>query len=146
MDPITPLHQATLILNGERDTSETPHAQEPHKTYTPTNHVRNLDEELCSSDAVQVSPTTDKLPQPSPNPLIGIFTNSFLEAIQRNDVHGIENLNELYMQAFIPSYKYHMKIKPDLLTCEHLALTAVRRTAMNLLNSRTNMSTPLDNP
>ena len=36
MDPITPLHQATLILNGERDTSETPHAQEPHKPYTHT--------------------------------------------------------------------------------------------------------------
>ena len=131
MDPVTPLHQEPL--NG--DTSETPH-QEPQRTSrtspchqqgclvccTPTNHVHNLDEESNSSDAAQIPPTADELPQPSSNRLIWLFTNSFLEAIQRNDVHDIENLNELYKQAFIPSYKYHMKSKPDLLTCVHLAL------------------------
>ena len=79
MDPITPLHQETL--NGERDTSETPHAQEPHKTYTPTNHVRNLDKELSSSDAVQVSPTTDQRPHPPPDHPILFITAALKPAI-----------------------------------------------------------------
>ena len=102
------------------------------------NHVRNLDKTLNSSDATQTSPTDVVLPQPSPNHLILAFTNRFLKAIQRNDVPDIEDINQLYNNI--------MKSNLDLLTCDRSALCATRRTAMDLLNSHTTMSTPLDTP
>ena len=84
--------------------------------HTPTNHVHNRD----------------------PNHLIQCLTRQFLQAIHRNDVYTIETFNGVY--------KYCMKSYPDLLTCDRSALSAARRTAMDLLNSCTNMSVPPSNP
>ena len=83
---------------------------------TPTNHVRNLDEALNSSDATQTSPTDVYLPQPPPNHRILVFTNRFLNAIQTNDVLDIEDINQLY--------KNIMKSNLDFLTYDCSALCA----------------------
>ena len=87
MDPITHLHQDPL----HGDTSETP-LQEPQRACprnspcqlqgcmiccTPTNHIRNLDKALNSSDTFRTSPTTIDLSQPPPNHTILILTNAF---------------------------------------------------------------------
>ena len=147
MDPITPLHQEALP--GERDTSETPH-QEPHKTCTrsspchhqgclvcctPTNHVRNLDEELSSSDAVQVSPTADQLPHPPPDHLILIITVAFKRAILKKDI--------TILKSYVHQYLHQLKTNVEFMICDCSDLHAYYLTAEDILTSHSALSPPL---
>ena len=53
---------------------------------------------MSSSDATQVSPTTDEdPPHLPPNHLNRAFTNRFLNAIKKNDFLNIEAPNQLFI-------------------------------------------------
>ena len=92
MNPTTPLHEDTLIDLPP----ETPHQEaqrctrnSPYRTAgcaicpTPTNHVRNLDEEQGTDDTNPTTPTTSDLPPPSNHPIL-ILSNAFKIAIKEN--------------------------------------------------------------
>ncbi len=53
---------------------------------TPTNHVRNLDEELNIDESVSTTPTPVDLPQPPPDHLISMLTHRLLTVIQQDNV------------------------------------------------------------
>ena len=61
---------------------------------TPTNHVRNLDEELNNDDTDSPSLTSHDLPQLPPNHLILMFTRRFLTAVQQNNIQDIVSFSE----------------------------------------------------
>ena len=147
MDPTTPLHQETL--HGEQDTAETPQ-QEPHKKCTrsspcnhqgclvcrtPTNHVRNLDEELSSSDAVQVSPTDDQLPHPPPDHPILIITATFKRAILKKNI--------TLLKACVKQYLHHLETNLEFFKYNCSDLEASYLTAEDILTSHSALSTPL---
>ena len=93
MNPNTPLHEDTL----NNLPPETPHQETQRCTRnspcrlagcticpTPTNHVRNLDEELGTDDTNSTIPTTSDLPPTPPNHPILILSNAFKIAIKEN--------------------------------------------------------------
>jgi len=95
MNPTTPLHEDTLIDLPP----ETPHQEAQRCTRnnpcrmqgcmicpTPTNHVRNLDEELNIDEPNSTPPTPTDLPQPPPDHPISMFTRRLNTLIQRNNV------------------------------------------------------------
>jgi len=95
MNPTTPLHEDTLIDLPP----ETPHQEAQRCTRnnpcrmqgcmicpTPTNHVRNLDEELNIDESVSTTPTPVNLPQPPPDHLISMLTHRLLTVIQQDNV------------------------------------------------------------
>ena len=142
MDPTTPLHQ-------DGDTSATP-LQEPQKTCTrntpcllqgcmicrtPTNHVRNLDDALGTTEDASASPSSNAHLQPPVHNTIRILTNAFLQAIQQRNINHLSSL--------VNQYKH--KLDTDLELFEHdlSVLDAYNSTAKDIINSHTALSTPL---
>ena len=126
-----PLRQDNIL--GEINT-ETPH-QEPQKMCTrntpclqqgclfwstPTSHVRNLGEDLDSSNASSTPPTTITLPWPPADHPILLLTSAFQNAIQTNNMHELEDLNHLYRNTL----KSHL----DFLLYDRFNLIAIQLT------------------
>ena len=58
---------------------------------TPTNQVRNLDEELNIDESNSTLPTSADLPPPPPDHLISMFTRRLYTGIQRDDVELLKS-------------------------------------------------------
>ena len=141
MDPVTPLHQEPL--NG--DTSEAPprtctrsspcHLQGCLVCCTPTNHVRNLDEELDSSEATQTPLTADQLPHPPPDHLILIITAAFKRALLKKDI--------TILKSYVHQYLHQLKTNVEFMIYDCSDLHAYYLTAEDILTSHSVLSTPL---
>ena len=95
MNPTTPLHEDTLIdlppgtphQEAQRCTRNNPcRMQGCMICPTPTNHVRNLDEELNIDESNSTPPPPVDLPQPPPDHLISMLTLRLQTLIQQNNV------------------------------------------------------------
>ena len=142
MDPTTPLHQ-------DGDTSATP-LQEPQRfctrnnpcnlqgcmiCRTPTNHVRNLEDVLGTTENAPTSPSSNAHLQLPIHNTIRILTNAFSQAIQQ---HNITHLSSLVNQ-----YKHQLDTELELFEHDLSVLDAYNSTAKDLINSHTALSTPL---
>ena len=142
---LQPLHQDNTL----GVTNTTPH-QERQKTCTrkspcylqgctfchaPTSHVRNLDVDLNSSDASSTPTISLQLPRPPADHPIISLTLAFHNAIQRNDVNEIEDLNSLYRNTLTSNLDFSRYDRSD--------LNDLRMTALNILNAHTATNTPL---
>ena len=115
----TLLHQDPL--NG--DTSKTPH-QEPERTTL-------LHQDPLNGDTSETPHQEYTFPPFPPN---RTFTKWFLEAIKKNDVLDIEATNQMF--------KIISLTNKDFVRYNCSALRFARRTAIDLLNSSTNMYAP----
>ena len=102
---------------------------------TPTNHIRNLDEALNSSDATQIPPTTDKLPHPPPDHPILIITAAFKRAILKKDI--------TLLKSCVKQYLHHLDTNLEFMKYHCSDLHASFLTAEDILTSHTALSTPL---
>ena len=102
---------------------------------TPTNHIRNLDEALNSSDATQTSPTTDELPDPPTDHPICHLNTALQLAIQKN------NVNEL--KAFTKLYNTNLESNLEFCFYNRSVIQTTYLTAMKILDSHTAINTPL---
>ena len=142
MDPTTPLHQ-------DGDTSATP-LQEPQKTCTrntpcnlqgcmicrtPTNHVRNLEDALGTTEDAPASPSSNAHLQLPVHNTIRILTNAFSQAIQ------LQNINHL--SSLVNQYKHQLDTELELFEHDLSVLDAYNSTAKDIINSHTALSTPL---
>ena len=93
---------------------------------TPTNHVRNLEGELSSSEAITPSPTDDDLPQPPHDHFLQGITLKYKQAIQKQDLPMLEALNSKCIQYISNNEDYFFYNVSDLET--------YRDTAIDLLN------------
>ena len=136
-------------LQGENP--ETPH-QESQRTCTrnspcrlqgcpicctPTNHVRNLEGELSSSEAIPPSPTDEDLPQPPHDHFLQRITLKYKRAIQKKNLQMLETLNSKFIQYISNNEDYFNYNVSDLETCHD--------TAIDLLKSEPNPVTTTTN-
>ena len=66
---------------------------------TPTNHVRNLDEELNIDESNSTPSTLADLPQPPPDHPISMFTRRLNTLIQRNNVELLKSTIKLLQKS-----------------------------------------------
>ena len=116
MNPTTPLHEETLI-NLPPETSHQ-EVQRCTRNFpcrlsgcticpTPTNHVRNLDEELETGHTSPTPPTSSNLPLPQPNHPILLLSIAFKNAIKENRIYALKALSKqfvLKLETNLPSY------------------------------------------
>ena len=123
---------------------------------TPTNHVRNLDEELNIDESNSTPSTLADLPQPPPDHPISMFTRRLNTLIQRNNVELLKSTIKLLQKSIESNADFcmydcsafdtawetsseilasHASIVPDLPPLLLLNLTYSLLLASNLLNS-----------
>ena len=141
MNPTTPLHEDPL----NHLPPETPHQEAQRCTRnnpcrmqgcmicpTPTNHVRNLDEELNIDESNSTPSTLADLSQPHPDHLISMFTCSLNTVIQKNNMELLKSTIKL-LQKLIES-------NLDFCVYDCSTFDAAWRTASEILASHASMS------
>jgi len=144
MNPTTPLHEDTLIDLPP----ETPHQEAQRCTRnnpcrmqgcmicpTPTNHVRNLDEELNIDESNSTPSTLAELPQPPPDHLISMFTRRLHTVIQQDNVE--------LLKSTIKSLQKPIETNLDFFVYDCSAFDAALKTASEILAS---MSSSIPEP
>ena len=147
MNPTTPLHEDTLIDLPP----ETPHPEAQRCTRnnpcrmqgcmicpTPTNHVRNLDEELNIDESNSTPPTSADLPQPPPDHLISMFTRRLNTVIQRDDVE--------LLKSTIKSLQKPIETNLDFFVYDCSAFDTAWKTASEILASHASIVPDLPPP
>ena len=123
---------------------------------TPTNHVRNLDEDLNIDESVSTTPTPVDLPQPPPDHLISMLTLRLHTVIQQDNVGLLKSTIKLLEKSMESNFDFvlydcsafdaawktasdilasHASIVPDLPPLLLLKLTYSLLLASNLLSS-----------
>ena len=131
MNPTTPLHEDTLINLPP----ETPHQEVQRCTRnspcrlsgcticpTPTNHVRNLDEELETGHTSPTPPTSSNLPLPPPNHPILLLSIAFKNAIK---------------EALSKQFVLQLEINLEFATYDTSDLATCYQTAEDIINAHT---------
>ena len=99
---------------------------------TPTNHVRDLNEEIGTNDSMPNLPTSSGLPPP-PNHAILILTNAFKIAIKENRIHILKGLSKQFLHQFDTNLEFFIY--------DHSDLEACYQTANDIINSHTTITT-----
>ena len=94
---------------------------------TPTNHVRNLDEELNIDESNSTLPTSADLPPPPPDHLISMFTRRLYTVIQRDDVE--------LLKSTIKSLQKPIETNLDFFVYDCSAFDTAWKTASDILAS-----------
>ena len=94
---------------------------------TPTNHVRNLDEELNIDESNSTPSTLAELPQPPPDHLISMFTRRLYTVIQRDDVE--------LLKSTIKSLQKPIETNLDFFVYDCSAFDTAWKTASDILAS-----------
>ena len=141
MNPTTPLHEDTLIDLPP----ETPHQEAQRCTRnnpcrmqgcmicpTPTNHVRNLDEELDIDEYNSTSPPPSDLTQIPPDHLISLFTRRLLTVIQRGNIELLKSTMKLFQNS--------TKLNIDFCMYDCSAFDAAWKAASDVLASHNSVS------
>ena len=147
MNPTTPLHEDTLIDLPP----ETPHQEAQRCTRnnpcrmqgcmicpTPTNHVRNLDEELNIDQSNSTPPTLADLPQPPPDHLISMFTCRINTVIQQDNIE--------LLKSTIKSLQKPIETNLDFFVYDCSAFDATLKTASEILAYASTSSSIPDPP
>jgi len=87
---------------------------------TPTNHVRDLTEEMGTDDPMPNLPTSSGLPPP-PNHAILILTNAFKIAIKENRIHTLKGLSKQFLHQLDTNLEFFMYNHSDLEACYQTA-------------------------
>ena len=145
MNPTTPLHEDPSNLP-----SETPHHEAQRCTRnnpckmqdcttcpTPTNHVRDLTEEMGIDDPMPNLPTSSGLPPP-PNHAILILTHAFKTAIKENPIHILKGLSKQFLHQVDTNLEFFMY--------DHSAPEACYQTANDIINSHSTTTADPPNP
>ena len=164
MDPTTPLHQdgdaSETPLHQDGDASETPLHQDgdasgtplqvPQKTYTrnsschlqgcmicrtPTNHVRNLEEALCTTEDASASPSSNVHSQPPDDHVFWTLTSAFKNAIQLDNTDLLSSL--------VKQYKHQLDTNLEFFDYDLSVLDAYDSTAKDIITTHTALSKPL---
>ena len=99
---------------------------------TPTNHVRNLDEELNIDESNSTPSTLADLPQPPPDHLISMFTRRLNTVIQQNNVELLKSTIKLLQKP--------IESNLDFCVYDCSAFDAACRTASEILAFHASMS------
>ena len=147
MNPTTPLHEDTLIDLPP----ETPHQEAQRCTRnnpcrmqgcmicpTPTNHVRNLDEELDIDEYNSTSPPPSDLPQIPPDHLISLFTRRLLTVIQHDNIELLKSTMKFFQNS--------TKLNIDFCMYDCSAFDAAWKAASDVLASHNSVSSSTPNP
>ena len=131
MNPTTPLHKDPHDLPPE-----TPHQEAQRCTRnnpcrmqdciiwpTPTNHVRDLTEEMGTDDSMPNPLTSSGLPPP-PNHAILILTNAFKTAIKENRIHTLKGLSKQFLHQLDSNLEFFMYHHSDLEACYQTQMTS----------------------
>ena len=94
-----------------------------------------MDEELSSSDTVQVSPTADQRPHPPPDHPILFITAALKPAILKKDI--------TLLKAYVKQYLHHLETNLDFVKYNCSDLHASYLTAEDILTSHSALATPL---
>ena len=103
--------------------------------HAPTSHIRNLNADLDISNNSSTPTTTINLPRPPTDHPIVHLTSAFHNAIQMNDMNEIEDLNHLYRNTLKSNLDFSQYDRSD--------LSAIRMTALNILDNHIATNTPL---
>ena len=136
MNPTAPLHEDTV----NNLPPETPHQVVQRCTRnspcrllgcticpTPTNHVRNLGEELGTDDTNPTLPTTSDLPPPPPNHPILILSNPFKITIRKNRIYALKSLSKQFI--------HQLDTNLEFFAYDHSDLATYYQTAEDIINA-----------
>ena len=105
---------------------------------TPTNHVRNLDEELDIDEYNSTSPPPSDLTQIPPDHLISLFTRRLLTIIQRDNIGLLKSTMKLFQNS--------TKLNIDFCMYDCSAFDAAWKAASDVLTSHNSVSSSTPNP
>jgi hypothetical protein len=105
---------------------------------TPTNHVRNLDEELDIDEYNSTSPPPSDLTQIPPDHLISLFTRRLLTVIQRDNIGLLKSTMKLFQNS--------TKLNIDFCMYDCSAFDAAWKAASDVLASHNSVSSSTPNP
>ena len=105
---------------------------------TPTNHVRNLDEELNIDQSNSTPPTLADLPQPPPDHLISMFTRRINTVIQQDNIE--------LLKSTIKSLQKPIETNLDFFVYDCSAFYAALKTASEILASHASTSSSIPDP
>ena len=102
---------------------------------TPTNHVRDLTEEMGTDDPMPNHPTSSDLPPPPNHPIL-LLSKAFKNAIKENRIYALKALSKQFI--------HQLETNLEFVTYDHSDLATCYQTAEDIINSLS--TTTAENP